>query len=65
MLSFNFSEKILELVYPPHFVYGFSRKIILILHSFPDQILLFDSLSSSKYCTISVLQLFVDQAVTS
>ena len=33
MLNFHFSEKGLGLVSPPHFVYDFSRKIFLMLHS--------------------------------
>ena len=33
MLNLNFSEEGLELVSPPHFVYDFSRKTFLILHS--------------------------------
>ena len=33
MLNFNFSEKGLELVCPKHFVYGFSRKMLLMLYS--------------------------------
>ena len=33
MLNFNFSEKGLGLVSPPHFVYDFSRKMFLMLHS--------------------------------
>ena len=33
MLNFNFSEKGLGLVSPPHFVYGFSRKMFLLLHT--------------------------------
>ena len=32
-LNFNFSEKGLRLVSPPHFVYDFSRKMFLMLHS--------------------------------
>ena len=32
MFNFNFSEKSLELLYPPHFVYDFSRKHFLVLH---------------------------------
>ena len=32
MLNFNFSEKGLGLVSPPHFVYDFSRKMFLMLH---------------------------------
>ena len=33
MLTLNFSEKGLGIVSPPHFVYDFSRKIILMLYS--------------------------------
>ena len=33
MLNFNFSEKSLGLISPPHFVYDFSRKLFLMLHS--------------------------------
>ena len=33
MLNFNFSEKGLGLVSPPHFMYDFSRKMFLMLHS--------------------------------
>ena len=33
MLNFDFSEKGLGLVSPPHFVYDFSRKMFLMLHS--------------------------------
>ena len=33
MLNFNFSEKGLELVSPSYFVYDFSRKMFLMLHS--------------------------------
>ena len=33
MLNFNFSEKGLELVSPSNFVYDFSRKMFLMLHS--------------------------------
>ena len=33
MLNFHFSEKGLGLVSPPHFVYDFSRKMFLMLHS--------------------------------
>ena len=32
MLNFNFSEKGLGLISPPHFVYDFSRKMLLKLH---------------------------------
>ena len=33
MLNFNFSEKGLALVSPPHFAYDFSRKMFLMLQS--------------------------------
>ena len=33
MLNFNFSEKGLGLVSPQHFVYDFSRKVFVVLHS--------------------------------
>ena len=33
MLSFNFLEKNLGLVSPPHFVYDFSIKMFVMLHS--------------------------------
>ena len=33
MPNFGFSEKGLEIVSPPHFVYDFSRKIFLMLYS--------------------------------
>ena len=32
MLNFNFSEKGMGLVSPPHFVNDFSRKMFLMLH---------------------------------
>ena len=38
MLSFNFPEKGLGLVSPPHFVDDFSRKMFLVLYSITDQI---------------------------
>ena len=34
ILNFNFPEKGLRLVSPPHFAYDFSTKIFLLLHSF-------------------------------
>ena len=64
MLNFNFSEKGLGLVSPPHFVDDqekcFSSDILL-----TDQISLSDCLHFSRYWAICVLQLFVNQAVTS
>ena len=61
MLNFNFLEKDLGLV----FVYDFSRKMFLMLLLLNDQISLSDCLYFWRYCAVSVLQLFADQAVTS
>ena len=33
MFNFDFSEKYLRVVYPPHFVYNFSRKMFPMLYS--------------------------------
>ena len=68
MLNFNFLEKGLELVSLPHFLYDFSRKMFPMLHSIillTDQISLSDCLYFSRYWTLCVLQLFVNQTVTS
>ena len=64
MLNFNFPEKGLGLVSPPHFVDDFSRKIFSCYIPLTDRISLSDYLYFSRYWAISVLQLFVDQAVT-
>ena len=71
MLNFNFSEKGLVLVSPPHFMYDFSRKMFLMLNStkfhllLTYQISLSDCLYFSRYWAICVSQLFVNWAVTS
>ena len=65
MLNLDFSEKGLGTVFPPHFVYDFSRKMFLMLYSITDQISLSDCLYFVRYWAICVLQLFVSQAVTS
>ena len=65
MLNFNFSEKGLGLVSPPHFVYDFSRKMFPCYVLLTDQISLSDCLYFLRYWAICVLQLFVNQAVTS
>ena len=65
MLIFDFFKKGFGIVSPPRFVYGFSRKMFLILYSinWPNFIvslpLVFEILA------IRVLQLFVAQVVTS
>ena len=63
MLNFNIPEKGMGLVSPPHFVYDFSRKMFLMLHS----ITKFHSLIAFtlRYWVIYVLKLFVNQAMTS
>ena len=65
MLDFNFSEKGLGLVSPPHFVYDFQEKCFLCYIRLTDQISLSDCLYFSRYLAICVVQLFVNQAVTS
>ena len=65
MLNFNFSEKSLGLVSPPYIVYDSSRKMFVMLHSINGQISLSDYRYFSRYWTICVLQLFVNQAVMS
>ena len=61
MLNFDFLEKVVGLVSPPQFVYEFSRKMFLMLHS----ISLSDCLYFLRYREICVLQLSVSQVVTS
>ena len=41
MLNFRFLGKGLGLVFPAHFVYDFSRKMFLMLHSLTDLLQLF------------------------
>ena len=65
MPNFNFSEKDLGLVFPPHFVDDFSRKNFLMLYSINWPNFIADYLYFSRYWAISVSQLFVNQAVTS
>ena len=65
-LNFNFPEKGLGLDSPPQFVYGFPTKMFLKLYSIKWQFSLSDFLYFLLYWTIiCVLQLFVNQAVTS
>ena len=54
-----FLEKGLGIVFPAHFVYDFSRKMLLIYILLTDQILLSDCLCFLRYWAICVLQLFV------
>ena len=62
MLNFNFAEKDPGLVFPPHFS---SKKCLSCYIISNDQIWLSDCLYFPRYWAIWVLQLFVDQAVTS
>ena len=62
-INFNFLEKGLGLVSPPHFVYDFWRKIFLMLHSRFNCLIAL--LYFSRYWAIYVLQLFINQAGTS
>ena len=64
MLDFDFLEKDLGIVSIPHLAYDFSRKMFL-LYSVTDQILLPDCLNVLRYWKLFVLQLFINQAVTS
>ena len=63
MLNFDFSEKGLGIVSPSHFVYNFSKKNISQILT--DQISLPDCLYFLRYWSICLLQLFVNQVVTS
>ena len=65
MLNFIFLKKGLGIVSPPHFVYDFSRKMFLKLYSLTDQIPLPDCLYFLRYWSICMLQLLVNQVVTS
>ena len=65
MLKFNFPEKGLGLVSPPYFVYDFLRKMFSYYILLTDQISLPDCLYFSRYWTMRVLQLFINQTVTS
>ena len=65
MLNFDFSEKGLRIVSPPNFVHNFSRKMFLILNSVNWPNRMPDSFYFLRYWSVSVLQLFVNQVVTS
>ena len=65
MLNFDFLDKGLGIVSPAHFVYDFSTKMFLMLNSINCQILFPGCLYYLGYWAICVLQLFVNQVVTS
>ena len=65
MLNFNFLKKGLGIVSPPHFVYDFQEKCFSSFILLTDQISLPDCLYFLRYWSICVLQLLVNQVVTS
>ena len=46
MLNFDFLEKSLEIVSSPHFVYDFSKKMFLMLHSINEPSYILTTLTS-------------------
>ena len=65
MLNFNFPEKVLGKVFPPHFAHDFRGKCFSCCILLIDQIPFSDWIYFSRYWATWVLQLFVNQAVTS
>ena len=63
MNNFNFLEKGLAIVSPPHFVIDFSREMLMIYSI--DKISVSDCLYFLRYQATYVSQLFVSQVVTS
>ena len=58
MLNFNFLEKNLGIVSPPHYVYNFFKKVFLILYFLTDKLSLTDSIYLLRFWEIRLLQLF-------
>ena len=65
MLNFNFSEKSVRLFSPSDLRIVFQKKCFSCYIILTDQISLSDCLNFLRYWEIFVLQLFVNQAVTS
>ena len=65
MLNFDFLEKGLEIVFPSHFENDLSRKMVLVLYLLTDQISLSGYLYFLRYWPKCVLQLCVNQVMTS
>ena len=65
MLNFQFLEKGMRIVSPPHFAYDFQEKYFSCYILLTDQISLPTCLYFLRYWSIYVLQLFVNQVVTS
>ena len=55
MLNFNFLENCLAIVFPPHFVYAFSRKMLLMLFSL--------NLPNFFVCLSSVLEIMGNMCI--
>ena len=64
MPKFDFSEKSLGIISPPHFVHDFSNKCFSCYILLTDKISLPDSLYLLRYWVTCVLQLFVSQVAT-
>ena len=61
MLNFDFLEKGLGIVSPPHFAYDFSRKMFHVIFYYLNKFhWLIDYLYLSRYWLISVLQFYVN-----
>ena len=60
MFDFNFSENSLELVPPPYFVYDFSSKMFVMLHSIDWPSFIIWSPIRLEVCVLCVLQLFAN-----
>ena len=65
MLYFTYLVNGLGIISPPHFVYDFREERFLCYILLTDQILLTDCLYSLRYWSIFLLQLSVNQVVTS
>ena len=66
MLNFDFLEKGLEIVSPPHFLYDIPTSHKNVSHAIlTDQISLSDCLYFLSYWAICVLQIFLNQVVMS
>ena len=65
MAKFDFLDKDLGIVSPAHFVYDFSTKCSSCYILVTDQISLYGCLYFLRYWAICVLQLFVNQVMTS
>ena len=65
MLNFDFLKKGMGMVPPPHFVYDFPEKCLSSYNLVTDQFSLSGCHYFLRYWSICLLQLFVNQVVTS